>query len=119
MKILHFLLALMFLGFAYLQLNDPDPLVWVLIYMVMAAFSVSAIFGFYPRRFYWVVLAIFLLYSAVYIPGVIEWMQTDDKSALFSDVAKMEHRYIEESREFLGLMICVAVLVFYIIRSKK
>jgi hypothetical protein len=26
---------------------------------------------------------------------------------------KMEHLYIEESREFLGLVICLVVLAFY------
>ena len=119
MKILNIVLAIMFAGFAYLQLNDPDPLIWTVIYLIMTSFSVLAVLGYYPRRFYWIVLGLLALYSSVYIPGVIDWLKSDNKAELFSEVAKMDHLYIEESREFLGLMICVAVLTFHILKSKK
>ena len=119
MRILNFLLAIMFLVFAFLQLNDPDPVVWILIYGAMAVLSVMAIFEFYPVKFIIGLGVVFMGYSLFYIPGVMEWLQQDDRSALFDDVAKMEHLYIEESREFLGLMICLAVLIFYWMRAKK
>jgi len=38
---------------------------------------------------------------------------------LFDNLAKMEHWYIEEAREFLGLMICVSILVMYVIKARK
>ncbi|AYB33820.1 hypothetical protein D4L85_26010 [Chryseolinea soli] len=119
MRILNFLLAIMFVVFAFLQLNDPDPVIWILIYGAMAVLSVMAIFEFYPVKFIIGLGVVYIAYSLFYIPGVMEWLQQDDRSALFDDVAKMEHLYIEESREFLGLMICVAVLIFYWMRAKK
>ena len=119
MRILNFMLAAMFLVFAFLQINDPDPIIWILIYGIMAAVCVMAIFEFYPRPFL-IVLAIgYLLYSVYYFPGVKVWLAQDDKGQLFDNVAKMEHPFIEESREFLGLMINVSVLIFYLIRSRK
>ena len=36
MKIVNILLAIMFLAFTYLQFNDPDPVIWILIYGAMA-----------------------------------------------------------------------------------
>lgn len=119
MRIFNFILAIMFLAFAFLQLNDPDPVIWILIYGAMAVLAIMAIFEFYPLKFIIGLTVVYVGYSLFYIPGVLEWLQQDDRSALFSDVAKMEHLYIEESREFLGLMICVAVLIFYWVRAVK
>lgn len=118
-RIVNFLLAVMFLVFAFVQVNDPDPIVWILIYGVMAVFAIMAIFEFYPRKFLIGLLIVFVLYSTVYWRGMLEWFQQDDKSLLFDDVAKMQYPYIEEAREFLGLMICIVVLAFYLIKSRR
>ncbi len=119
MRILNFILAALFLLFAFVQINDPDPVLWILIYGAMSALSIMAIFKFYPRKVMIGLLVIFILYSFVYIPGVIEWLQQENKAALFDDVAKMQHPYIEESREFLGLIICIATLIFFLILSRN
>jgi len=119
MRILNFLFAVMFLIFAFLQINDPDPIIWILIYGLMAIVCVMAIFEFYPRKILVGLAIVYLLYSIYYFPGVKIWLIQDNKSQLFDNVAKMEHPFIEESREFLGLMINVAVLVFYLVRSRK
>jgi len=119
MKYLHAFLALMFLVFAALQYNDPDPYIWIPIYLAMTVVCVLAFNNNYPRKIMIGMLAFYVVYSIYYFPGVQEWMQQDDKSQLFSNVAKMEHPFIEESREFLGLMINVAVLGFYLIISRK
>ncbi|MBT1711920.1 hypothetical protein KK062_27000 [Fulvivirgaceae bacterium PWU5] len=119
MRILNFVLAVMFLIFAFLQVNDPDPVLWILVYGVMAVFCVMAMFSFYPRKALWVVLVAMLAYSIIYVPGVREWWDQPEHSALFDNVAKMEHLYIEEAREFLGLMICVIVVVFHLMVSRR
>jgi hypothetical protein len=119
MKILHGFLAFMFLSFAAVQYNDPDPFLWIFIYLAMVALCVLAIF----RKFYPMVmgaLAIgFMIYASLLSPGVYDWFMSDDRSLLFDDIAKMQYYYIEEAREFLGLMICLATLVFYVILSRK
>lgn len=119
MRIVNFLLAAMFLVFAFVQVNDPDPIMWILIYGCMAVLCVLAIFNFYPRKVLIGVLILFVAYSTVFFSGVMVWLKSENKSALFDDVAKMENLYIEESREFLGLFICIIVLTVFIIRSAK
>lgn len=109
----------MFLTFAFVQINDPDPVIWILIYGAMAVLSIMAIFEFYPKKFIIGLLVLFVLYSLVYVPGVLEWLRKDNKALLFDDLAKMQFPYIEEAREFLGLLICVVVLLFYTIRSGR
>src|SRR5688500_3225285 len=115
MRILNLILALMFLSFAFVQINDPDPVMWILFYVVMATLCIMAAFKYYPRKFIAAILALYLaygVYTLIYHRGVLEWLQSDNKSDIFDDVKKMENLYIEESREFLGLIICIGVLVF-------
>lgn len=119
MRILNFILAILFLLFAFVQVNDPDPLHWILIYGAMAVLAILAMFSVYPLKVILVLLVVYIGYSTVFFGGVTEWMQQPDKSALFDDVAKMQHPYVEEAREFLGLMICIVVLVFYAIKSRS
>lgn len=119
MRITGFVLAVMFLAFAFVQINDPDPLIWILIYGSMAVVSVMAAFSYYPRKFLIAMLILFAVYSSMYFEGVLEWLKQDDKSALFDEVAKMEHLYIEEAREFLGLVICMVIIITYLVKSRK
>ena len=119
MRIVNFLLAAMFVLFAFVQVNDPDPVIWILIYGIMAVFCIMAIFEFYPKKFMIGVLVLYALYSIVYLPGLAQWLRSDNKADLFDNIAKMENLYIEESRESLGLFICIIVLVFYLVRSRK
>ena len=119
MKVLNFILAVMFLFFAFLQVDDPDPLLWILVYGAMAVLAILAMFKMFFPKITLILLVIFVSYSLIYLDGVREWLQQDNKGALFDDVAKMEHLYIEESREFLGLWICILVLIFYYIRGRR
>ena len=119
MKFVHGLLAIMFMGFASLQLNDPDPVLWILIYGSMSVICVMAIFEFYIKKLMAILAIAFLVYCVFLWPGVAEWFSQENKSVLFDDVMKMEYPYIEESREFLGLIICLLVLAFYFIRSLR
>lgn len=119
MKIVNLVLAVMFLAFAFLQINDPDPILWILIYGSMAVICVLAAFRIYSRIAIILLMGGFIGFSIIYLPAMREWIAQDDRSVLFDDLAKMEHLYIEESREFLGLMICVLVLVLQLVRARK
>jgi hypothetical protein len=119
MKVLNFILAALFLLFAFVQVNDPDPILWIIIYGAMAVLAVLAMFNIYPRTIIIILLVVFVGYSLFYLPGVREWLSQQNKLDLFDDVAKMNHMYIEEAREFLGLWLCILVLIFYFIRSRK
>ncbi|HET9053955.1 MAG TPA: transmembrane 220 family protein [Cyclobacteriaceae bacterium] len=117
MKYLSIFFALMFMAFAALQVNDPDPVLWILIYGVMAVISVMAIFEFFNRKLLIGLAVLFVVYLVILFPGVAEWFRQEDKSVLFDDVMKMEYPYIEESREFIGLLICLVILTVYLFRS--
>jgi len=122
MRILNFILALMFLAFAFVQINDPDPVVWILIYGAMATLAIMAIFQYHPKKFLVAILAVYLaygIYTLIYHPGFLEWLQSENKSEIFDEVAKMRNLYIEEAGEFLGLVICIVVLIFYVWRAFK
>lgn len=110
MKVFNIIFAVLFLGFAALQYNDPDPLIWITIYMAMVLVCVLAV----KKRHYKllsIILALFYIgYAGLLSPSIIVWLQSEDRSQLFDELAKMEYPYIEETREFLGLIICLFVL---------
>ena len=119
MKVLNLVLAELFVLFAFVQINDPDPVLWILIYGIMAIACILAAFRYYYPVAILALLVLFLGYSITYFPGVIDWLKSNDRSLLFDDLAKMQYPYIEESREFLGLLICVAVLLMHWISYRK
>jgi hypothetical protein len=115
MKALNLLLAAMFILFAFVQINDPDPVLWILIYGLMAVACILAAFGYYYPKALTVLLLLYLVYSFFPLPGVFEWLRSEDKSLLFDDIAKMQYPYIELAREFLGLIICILVLTMHLL----
>jgi hypothetical protein len=119
MRIANFIFAVMFLVFAFVQVNDPDPVIWILIYGSMAVVCILAIFELYLRPVIIGLLIIFSAYGLIFIPGVFEWLTNDNRALLFDDLAKMQYPYIEEAREFLGLSICIAILVAFLVRSNR
>lgn len=115
MKVLNLILAALFILFAFVQINDPDPVLWILIYGLMAVACILAAFGYYYPKVIAVLLMLYLVYSFFIIPGVFEWLASEDRSLLFDDIAKMQHPYIEETREFLGLLMCMLVLIMHLV----
>ena len=107
------------MSFAFVQVNDPDPILWILIYGAMATLSVMAIFEFYLPKIMWLLAVAYIIYGVILFPGLMDWLKSEDRSLLFDDLAKMQYLYIEEAREFLGLAICLSVLAFYLVRSYK
>ena len=110
MKIFNIVFAILFLGFAALQYNDPDPLVWIAIYMAMFAVCLLA----FKQRNYKILNIllglVYIGYAAMLTPALRTWWLSEDRALLFNDLAKMQFPYIEETREFLGLLICLVVL---------
>lgn len=109
----------MFLVFAALQWNDPDPYLWIPIYGAMVVLCVMALRGQYFMTIMIVLIVVYSCLCVYYFPGIQEWLQQNDKAQLFDNIAKMEHPFIEESREFLGLLINIIVLVVYVVIAKR
>ena len=104
MRILNFILATAFLVFAFLQVNHPNAVLWILTYGAMAVFCILAIFEFYPRKFLFVSLVAVAGFSVVFVPGVMQWLQEGDTAP---------------PREFLALMFCHTVLAIHLLKSRK
>ena len=118
MKVVNLLLAVLFVVFAFLQINDPDPALWILIYGVIAVTCVLAAFGYYYPKILTGILILYAGYSLTYWSSISKWLKADNKAMLFDDVAKMKNLYIEESREFLGLFICILVLIMHLLMAR-
>ncbi|GIL21583.1 MAG: hypothetical protein BroJett042_00960 [Bacteroidota bacterium] len=117
-KIVSIVLALMFVSFVAVQFDDPDPILWVFIYSNMVVICVWSVFAVPNKYWIWISAAGYLVYAIFLIPGALDWFQSPDRSLLFDDLAKMQYPYIEETREFLGLIICVVVLLWVGYRFK-
>ncbi len=119
MKAIAIISGIIFLVFTVVQFNDPDPLYWIFIYLLTAGFSFAAFFNrFYPKL---MLLTIGMYLNAAFglWAGVVEWFHSPDRSLLFDDIAKMQHIYIEEAREFLGLMMALAALIYFYFSASK
>lgn len=117
MKILNIILAVLFLLFAIVQYNDPDPFVWIAIYGIVAVVCALAAF----RKYYnWLILlglAICFIEIISTIPGLIEWMNLGMPN--IGAAMKAETPYIESSREFFGLALCIGILIFQYIQARR
>ncbi|WP_210466105.1 transmembrane 220 family protein [Rufibacter roseolus] len=93
---------LMFVLFAFVQLNDPDPAVWVPVYLSAAVLCFLA----YKRKlFRWVYALAFLGYA---IAAFLLWPPV--YQGIFFDMSRSPA--IEEARESLGLTICALVMIY-------
>lgn len=109
MKVLNIVLILIFILSAALQYNDPDPYIWVSIYLYAAVICALALWKIYNKTSYIIGLSVFLVY-AVYLffdrNGVLSWITVHDSENIVQSM-KATKPWIEETREFGGLMICV------------
>ena len=109
MKIIYLVLCVMFLVFAGLQHNDPDPIPWTLGYLAIAVSCALVAFGKYPKWWLWGVTAIIGIWMLTASPAVFRWMQGG-----FPNIAgemKATVPIIEETREFFGLVIAFVVML--------
>lgn len=110
-KIIHLLFTLLFIAFAYVQLNDPDGLLWFLIYLLPAGIALLFLIGKNP--YIWslrlgILMIIGLLY---YIPSIVDWVDKGMPSIVESMQAESPH--IEWVRESLGLLIIIISSISY------
>lgn len=92
--------AALFVGFAAVQLNDPDPLAWVAVYLGAAAMGLAEALGRGLRRRAWLVVGVVLVWTAWLAPAALQ----APPAAILSDW-DMVAPGVEEAREALGLLI--------------
>lgn len=124
MKIFNLIFSILFVLFAALQYNDPDPWLWMPIYLYSAILCWLAYRGKYFRPAYVIGIIGYLGYAVLLFfekDGVWEWLTKHD-AANIAGTMKAETPWIEDTREFFGLFILIAVLAidyFYSKRKKR
>ncbi|MFN8248114.1 MAG: transmembrane 220 family protein [Ferruginibacter sp.] len=117
MKIFNIFFIVYFILCAGLQYNDPDPYVWIPIYLYAAYLCYQALKGRYNRILYYIGLAVYAGYAAYLFydkTGVLDWMKEHHSESLVQSM-KATKPWIEETREFFGLAINMVVLIINMI----
>ncbi len=115
-KVVDILVTLVFLFFAYVQWNDPDPLIWILVYLSVALIPMSHLLGSASAKYQYLLMMILSIAFVTYIPSITEWM-SDEMPSITSEM-KAGNLYIELVREALGLLLSIFVTGYYIYRNK-
>ena len=98
------IIAVLFVLFAIVQLNDPDPWLWVLMYALTAAVYVWSMFAAVPKWLLYGGLGVVIFWMLSLLPDFVSWVQMGMPTITGSMKAEAPH--IELTREFLGLLIC-------------
>ncbi len=98
------------LVFGLLQLNDPDPLVWVSYYTAIACACGVAALRPLPAAAFLALAAVTAAGVVLTLPGFADWVLRRPTSDLWAPMSA-DRMYIEHSRELLGLLIGGSCLV--------
>jgi hypothetical protein len=121
MKVFNILFIVVFIVFAALQYNDPDPFIWIPMYLYAAFLCFLALRHKYYPALYYVGLGAYLVYATFLFfdkTGVLSWAKEHDAENLVQTM-KATKPWIEETREFGGLFIVIIVLLVNLIQLKK
>jgi hypothetical protein len=122
-KIFNGTMLVLFILFAALQYNDPDPQVWVPIYLSAAWLCYQAIRNVYSGWLYAFCTAVYLGYAAFLFfttDGALSWVTVHGEENLVQTM-KATKPWIEQTREFGGLLILLITLGinWFFVRRKK
>ena len=121
MKIFNILFTLLFILSAALQYNDPDPYLWVPIYLYGAALCWLAFKGKYYPVAYIAGILFYTVYAVILFvekDGVLDWYKNHNSESLVQSM-KATKPWIEATREFLGLVILIVVLLVNYIYNQR
>ena len=121
MKIFNYLFAVLFLICAGLQYNDPDPYVWIPIYLFGAVLCWQAARNrFYPAAYIFGIMAFagYALYFFFTEDGVLDWIREHNAENIAATM-KASTPWIEDTREFFGLTILIVVLAINLAYAKR
>ena len=121
MKVFNLLFCLLFIFSAALQYNDPDPYVWMPIYLYGAVFCWLAFRNkFYPKAYLLGILvyAVYATYKFFDKDGVLDWIKYHDAENI-AETMKATKPWVEETREFFGLVILIVVLLIDYFYGKR
>lgn len=118
-KAIHLLFTLILIAFAYLQLNDPDPVVWTLFYLICAVVPVLELMNKRNRYIFLIAVGLCIMDLGIYTHGAYTYYLHSNEEALMQSMNPAKP-YIEEAREFLGSLIALVLIsISYWLGSKK
>jgi hypothetical protein len=121
MKAFNVFFIIVFILSAALQYNDPDPYIWMPLYLYGGFLCYQALKRKYNLVLYITGLVVYLSY-AVYLffdkEGVMSWAR-DHGAENIAQTMKATKPWIEETREFGGLLILIVVLICNMIWLSK
>ncbi|HEY0669834.1 MAG TPA: transmembrane 220 family protein [Sphingobacteriaceae bacterium] len=113
MKIFNLVFVVLFIISAALQYNDPDPYIWIPLYLYGAFLCLMAFKNKFNLTLYWIGLAVYVSYAIFLFfdnTGVLNWATEHDAENIAQSM-KAAKPWIEETREFFGLLILVGALL--------
>ena len=121
MKIANSLFTLLFLVAAFLQLNDPDPILWFNLYLSGAVICFLLLIRPVHPGVLGIALTVYTAY-AFYLfispDGVLSWY-IDHKAENITQSMKADKPWIEETREFFGLLILGSAVILNLLFKKN
>jgi hypothetical protein len=121
MKVFNWFFIVTFIVFAGLQYNDPDPYIWMPIYLYAALLCWFSIRKKFSPSAYWaglIVYGAYALYKVFDENGLLDWISKHNAQNI-AGTMKAETPWVEETREFFGLMIVITVLAINYIYLRK
>jgi hypothetical protein len=121
MKIFNLISCILFILFAGLQYNDPDPYVWMPIYLYAAVLCWLAFRNKYFPFAYLLgitIYTVYAIYKFVDENGVWDWITLHHAENIAGEM-KSTQPWIEETREFFGLVILIVVLLINYFYAKR
>ena len=134
MKIANFLLAALFVVFAWFQRNDIDPSIysdpfldnpaldsalWLLFYLIIAVGFVVISFRKLPKWYFIVAIVACFFEMAMSGPGLWENLFGDKPATMAQHSMSAEDPRVELSREFFGAVIALAGVCFQLWQSRR
>lgn len=121
MKVFNIVFCVLFISFAALQYNDPDPYIWIPIYLYSATLCFFAARNRYFQKAFITGIVVYLVYALFLLfdkTGVINWVE-EHQAENIAQSMKATKPWIEETREFFGLLIQVIVLSINLFYARK
>lgn len=118
MQWFHGIAAVLFAISAVLQWNDPDPIAWILLYVAAAILAGLAARGRAPAMALVALIVIAAGWMLLLADSLLGFIARGDPGLLVATM-KASDPLIEESREFLGLMLVVIWAVIAMVGGRR
>ena len=121
MRVFNIIFIVVFLISAALQYNDPDPYIWIPLYLYGAFLCYNSIRKNYRPWLYILGLFIFINYALFLFfdkTGVLSWLK-DHNAESIVETMEANKPWIEATREFGGLLLLILASIVNMIYLKK